>query len=248
MLQLLDMAVKRREAAVKVRDAAFKAREAAIKAENAVKAEKGFKVEKNVKPEKNTAKDLCGYDTRLDTVGATHAFSVFLKSEEGEAVFGRGRLDAPLEMQALLASQVRVKREEGEDDDHGHEEDDDGGDDDGSSVDGGVNGRGHGRSNGINGDAGGGPKLDPLTAGMCTKKKCKTHSSWMGILSKNVKHTMKELAADAKEKLDTETRVRANAASRYRRKMKEDNRVVVLYHSSEEEMTSEDEDEVMGGQ
>ncbi|KAK1780524.1 hypothetical protein QBC45DRAFT_408170 [Copromyces sp. CBS 386.78] len=82
---------------------------------------------------------------------------------------------------------------------------------------------------------------------MCTKKKCKTHSGWMGILSKNVKHTMKELAADAKEKLDTETRVRANAAGRYRRKMKEDNRVVVLYHSSDEEM-SEDEDEEMGGQ
>ncbi|CCC10327.1 hypothetical protein SMACR_02902 [Sordaria macrospora] len=245
MLQLLDMAVKRREAAVKVRDAAFKAREAAIKAEkNNIK---GIKVEKknnnNMKPEKNTTKDLCGYDTRLDTVGATHAFGVFLKSEEGEAIFARGRLDAPLDMQALLASQVRVKREAGEDDDdHDNEEEDDD-EDDGSVDGGGVNGRGH-RSNGMNGV--GGSKLDPLTVGMCTKKKCKTHSGWMGILSKNVKHTMKELAADAKEKLDTETRVRANAAGRYRRKMKEDNRVVVLYHSSDEVMS--DEDEEMGGQ
>lgn len=205
MLQLLDMAVKRREAAIMAG--------------------------------KGTAKDLCGYDTRLDTVGAIHAFSVFLKSDEGEAIFGRGRLEAPLDLLALLSSQVHVKHEDGEDDEDDEDEEED--EDDGS-VDG-VSGPG--RHNGINGV---GTKIDPLTAGMCTKKKCKPHSGWMGILSKNVKHTMKELAAEAKEKLDTETRVRASAAGRYRRKMKEDNKVVVLYRSSDEEMS--DEDEEMGGQ
>ncbi|KAJ4408256.1 hypothetical protein N0V85_004252 [Neurospora sp. IMI 360204] len=205
MLQLLDMAVKRREAAIMAG--------------------------------KGTAKDLCGYDTRLDTVGAIHAFGVFLKSDEGEAIFGRGRLEAPLDLLALLSSQVHVKHEDGDDDEDDEDEEED--EDDGS-VDG-VSGPG--RRNGINGV---GTKIDPLTAGMCTKKKCKPHSGWMGILSKNVKHTMKELAAEAKEKLDTETRVRASAAGRYRRKMKEDNKVVVLYRSSDEEMS--DEDEEMGGQ
>ena len=216
MLQMLDMAAKRREVALM--------------------AGRG-----TAKDGKSTAKDLCGYDTRMDTVGAIHAFSVFLKSEEGEAIFSKGRLEAPLDVLALLSSQVHVKREDGEDDqDNGDvkEEEEADAEDDGS-VDG-VNCRD--RRNGINRA----PKIDPLTAGMCTKKKCKTHSGWMGILSKNVKHTMRELAADAKAKLDTETRVRVNAAGRYRRKMKEDNRVVVLYHSSDEEMSDGDED--MGGQ
>ncbi|KAK1780523.1 hypothetical protein QBC45DRAFT_408168, partial [Copromyces sp. CBS 386.78] len=125
MLQLLDMAVKRREVAIKAREAAIKAREAVIKArEEAIKAEKNIKAEKHIKAErdlikadKGAAKDLCGYDTRLDTVGATHAFSVFLKSEEGAAIFGRGRLDPPLDLLALLASQIHVKREDGVDDD-----------------------------------------------------------------------------------------------------------------------------------
>ncbi|EGZ77463.1 hypothetical protein NEUTE2DRAFT_100394 [Neurospora tetrasperma FGSC 2509] len=205
MLQLLDMAVKRREAAIMAG--------------------------------KGTAKDLCGYDTRLDTVGAIHAFSVFLKSDEGEAIFKRGRMDAPTDLLALLSeSAVHIKSE------HEDEDDEQDGDDE-EDEEGSVNGvNGWDRRNGINGV----PKIDPLTAGMCTKKKCKPHSGWMGILSKNVKHTMKELAAEAKEKLDTETRVRASAAGRHRRKMKEDNRVVVLYRSSDEEMS--DEDEEMGGQ
>lgn len=229
MLQLLDMAYKRREAAIHAG--------------------------------KGTAKDLCGYDTRLDTVGAIRAFSVFLKTDEGEAVFSaaadkKGRLEPPLDMLPLLAKQarqqqVRIKQEDGEDNpvdmrdmDEEHDNDDE---EDGSMVDG-VNGGGGRHKNGVKEAGVDDGKLDPLTVGMCTKKKCKTHSGWFGILSKNVKHIMKELAADAKEKLDTETRVRANAAGRYRRKMKEDNRVVVLYHSSEEEMSGEDEDEVMGGQ
>ncbi|KAK3397891.1 hypothetical protein B0T20DRAFT_234451 [Sordaria brevicollis] len=219
MLQLLDMAYKRREAAIHAG--------------------------------KGTAKDLCGYDTRLDTVGAIRAFSVFLKTDEGKAIFANGsgggkggRLEPPLDMLPLLAEQaaqqqVRIKQEDEDDEEDGT-----------IMVVDRVNGGG--RHNGVKDAAAAvvddGGKLDPLTVGMCTKKKCKTHSGWFGILSKNVKHMMKELAADAKEKLDTETRVRANAAGRYRRKMKEANKVVVLYHSSEEEMSGDDEDEEMGGQ
>ena len=63
MLQLLDMAVRRREAAIAAG--------------------------------KGTAKDLCGYDNRLDTVGVVHQFSVFLSSPEGEAIFTNGQLGPP---------------------------------------------------------------------------------------------------------------------------------------------------------
>lgn len=68
---------------------------------------------------------------------------------------------------------------------------------------------------------------DPLTAGMCAKKKCKPHNGWSAILTKTVKHDMKELAAQAKEKLDAEQRIRDGAAVRFRRKMKERNEVIV---------------------
>ncbi|KAK3694799.1 hypothetical protein B0T22DRAFT_437850 [Podospora appendiculata] len=71
-------------------------------------------------------------------------------------------------------------------------------------------------------------EADPLTAGMCTKKKCKPHLSWATILGKSVKHSIKELAAQAKEKLDLEARVRDSAAGRFRRKLHENNSVTVV--------------------
>ncbi|GAB1311694.1 Set1 complex component spp1 [Madurella fahalii] len=160
MLQLIDMALKRREAAIAAG--------------------------------RGTAKDLCGYDFRLDTVGTTHQFALFIQSPRGEAIFKAGRLDPPGPPPPLPSSP--------------------------SSRDNPM----------INGTAGaeeGGD--DPLTAGMCAKKKCKPHNGWSAILTKTVKHDMKELAAQAKEKLDAEQRIRDGAAVRFRRKMKERNGVVV---------------------
>jgi COMPASS component SPP1 len=152
MLQLIDLALRRREAAIAAG--------------------------------RGTAKELCGYDFRLDTVGATHQFAVFLQSPRGEAIFKAGRLDPPPPNHPLE--------------------------------------NGGGSSSSSNGE-----DEDPLTAGMCVKKKCKPHNGWSAILTKTVKHDMKELAAQAKEKLDAEQRVRDGAAGRFRRKMKERNGVVV---------------------
>lgn len=40
--------------------------------------------------------DMCGYDGRLDTILARDAFSAFIKSSEGEAIFQAGQLGDPL--------------------------------------------------------------------------------------------------------------------------------------------------------
>ncbi|KAK0612919.1 hypothetical protein B0T17DRAFT_542139 [Bombardia bombarda] len=158
MLQLIDMAVKRREAAIAAAPG---------------------------KP--GAAKDMCGYDARLDAVDAPQQFAVFLQSPAGKAIFksgGSGRLEAPID---------------GSD---SFNDDDD----------------------------------DPLTAGMCTKRKCKPHSSWAAILTKSVKHSIKEQTAQAKEKLDAETRIKHSAAERFRRKLRENTSVVVVVDSDQEMM------------
>ncbi|KXX79263.1 Set1 complex component spp1 [Madurella mycetomatis] len=157
MLQLIDMALKRREAAIAAG--------------------------------RGTAKDLCGYDFRLDTVGTTHQFALFIQSPHGEAIFKAGRLDPPSSSPSSSSSPQDMM------------------------------------SNGATAAEEGGD--DPLTAGMCAKKKCKPHNGWSAILTKTVKHDMKELAAQAKEKLDAEQRIRDGAAVRFRRKMKERNGVIV---------------------
>lgn len=53
------------------------------------------------------------------------------------------------------------------------------------------------------------------TAGMCDRRRCKPHASWYNIFTKSTRHLIKELARQAKEKLDAETRVREAAATRY---------------------------------
>ncbi|KAL2016502.1 hypothetical protein VTK56DRAFT_3465 [Thermocarpiscus australiensis] len=160
MLQLIDMALKRREAAIAAG--------------------------------RGTAKDLCGYDYRLDAVGTTHQFALFIQSPQGESIFKAGRLEAPETYN------------------------------DSSTA---------GTTNPDEAD-------DPLMAGMCAKKKCKPHNGWSAILTKAVKHDMKQLAAQAKEKLDAEQRVRDCAAGRFRRKMKERN-MVVVYAEREEDCAEE---------
>lgn len=173
MLQLIDMALRRRESAI--------AASAPLGKGQAL------------------GKDFCGYDYRLDTVGATAAFAAFAKSPAGEAVFRAGRLDAP-------PPDPRSPAATGAAADGGGEEEKE------SKV----------------ADAASG-----ATAGMCVKKKCKPHLQWSGILTKAVKHQIKELAAQAKEKLDAEERVRDSAAVRYQRRLKENNWVTVIESDSE---------------
>lgn len=152
MLQLLEMAVKRRDAAIAAG--------------------------------RGTAKDLCGYDIRLDTVCVFHQFAAFLSSPEGEAIFRNSRLDAPTPGASDLPSDQ-------------------------------------------------GDVVDPLTGGMCIKKKCKPHAGWNAIMTKDVRHSIKQLTVEAKEKLGREGRVRDCAASRYKRKQTENNTVIVHAPGSE---------------
>lgn len=62
---------------------------------------------------------------------------------------------------------------------------------------------------------------NPATAGMCDRRRCKPHVSWYNIFTKSTRHIIKELARQAKEKLDAETRVREAAATRYFRRQHE---------------------------
>ncbi|KAK3310875.1 uncharacterized protein B0T15DRAFT_386252 [Chaetomium strumarium] len=165
MLQLIDMALKRREAAIAAG--------------------------------KGTAKDLCGYDYRLDSVGATHQFARFLQSPQGEAIFTSGRLDGP--DTAALTTSTTINNSSAEE------------------------------------ASAGGSEADPQLTNMCTKKKCKPHNGWSAILTKTVRHDMKELAAQAKELLDAEQRVRDGAAGRFRRRLKEGNAVMTLSCESEKD-------------
>lgn len=59
------------------------------------------------------------------------------------------------------------------------------------------------------------------TRGMCERRRCKPHASWYNIFTKSLRHVIKELAREAKEKLDAETRMREAAATRYFRRRHE---------------------------
>ncbi|ROV91589.1 hypothetical protein VSDG_07919 [Cytospora chrysosperma] len=58
----------------------------------------------------------------------------------------------------------------------------------------------------------------PAAAGVCDRRRCKPHASWYNTFTKSTRHVIKELARQAKEKLDAETRVREAAATRYYRR------------------------------
>lgn len=66
-----------------------------------------------------------------------------------------------------------------------------------------------------------GKDFNLATAGMCDRRRCKPHASWYNIFTKSTRHVIKELARQAKEKLDAETRVRDAAATRYFRRRHE---------------------------
>jgi COMPASS component SPP1 len=153
MLQLLDMASKRRDLALTSGTA---------------------------------TKDLCGYDPRLDAVGAPVPFRAFLQSPHGEAIFSAGKLGPPPPDYEIY------------------------------------------------------PPLDTTTdalmAGMCARKKCKPHGGWNALLVKNVRHRMKELAAQARELALMEERVRRSAAGRFQRRRVEENTVEVFDSEDDLEM------------
>ncbi|SPQ19476.1 23429968-81d1-4dbf-810b-feb5cf56b736 [Thermothielavioides terrestris] len=165
MLQLIDMALKQREAAIAAG--------------------------------KGTAKDLCGYDTRLDTVGATHQFALFLQSPQGETIFKTGRLDSLPDGTTISSDPANNNNNSNPNPNEPTTTD-----------------------------------LDTTSSapfqGMCLRRKCKPHNGWSSILAKGARHDIKELAAQAKELLDAEQRVRDGAAGRFRRRLKERNRVIVL--------------------
>lgn len=66
------------------------------------------------------------------------------------------------------------------------------------------------------------------TACMCDRRRCKPHASWYNIFTKSTRHVIKELARQAKEQLDAETRVREAAATRYFRRRHERTAVMRL--------------------
>lgn len=77
---------------------------------------------------------------------------------------------------------------------------------------------------------------DALMAGMCARKKCKPHGGWNALLVKNVRHRMKELAAQARELASMEERVRRSAAGRFQRRGVEENTVEVFDSEDDLEM------------
>ncbi|ROW16470.1 hypothetical protein VPNG_02771 [Cytospora leucostoma] len=125
-------------------------------------------------------KDACGYDPRLNLVGAPDEFSFFVKSPQGEAIYKNNSLTAE---GTWTEEQTRAMRDEAE--------------------------------------AQEGGEWDPATAGMCDRRRCKPHASWYNTFTKSTRHVIKELARQAKEKLDAETRVREAAATRYYRRRHE---------------------------
>ncbi|TLD07852.1 hypothetical protein PgNI_10351 [Pyricularia grisea] len=70
---------------------------------------------------------------------------------------------------------------------------------------------------------------------MCERHRCKPHYNWHASHARHVHFLLKELAADAKVKLDNENRVRDNAAVRYFRKRAEASTVIRFDDESDED-------------
>ncbi|KAJ9155551.1 Set1 complex component spp1 [Pleurostoma richardsiae] len=137
--------------------------------------------------------DACGYDFRLDVVGAQAQFAAFVKSPRGEAIFKANRLDAPSEQQQRQAPPP------------------------GAAGNGAV-----------------AAAEEPGGSNWCERRRCKTHAQWYALFTKSNRQQIKELAAQAKDKLDAETRVRDAAAVRHLRKKRERNWVEVIESDGEE--------------
>lgn len=149
-------------------------------------------------------KDLCGYDYHLDAVGATAAFASFAKSPRGAAIFAAGRIDAPDAPPpstdgAPGAAPVELQPPPPPP----------------AAWDDGITW------------AGLPPRTPDARDWVCRAKRCKPHMAWYSGMGRGVRHTIKQLAAEAKEKLEAEAQVRECAAVRFRRKVRENNWVEV---------------------
>lgn len=139
--------------------------------------------------------DGCGYDTALDTVGVQAQFAAFLRSPAGEAVFKTGKLES--------GPYVPPPVEE---------------------ADGGEEAAAAAAANALLASSSTsylGPWEHPAKVAktyMCERRRCKPHTNWYAIHTRHVHFLLKELAAEAKVKLDMETRVRKNAAVRFYRR------------------------------
>jgi COMPASS component SPP1 len=70
---------------------------------------------------------------------------------------------------------------------------------------------------------GSGPPPNAAGDWTCRARRCKPHGAWYNSMVKSVRHTMKQLAAEAKEKHEAEMRVQDCAAVRYQRRPREAN-------------------------
>ncbi|KLU83444.1 hypothetical protein MAPG_02504 [Magnaporthiopsis poae ATCC 64411] len=139
--------------------------------------------------------DGCGYDTALDTIGVQAQFAAFLRSPAGEAAFKTGKLES--------GPYVPPPVEE---------------------ADGGEEAAAAAAANALLASSSIsylGPWEHPSKVEktyMCERRRCKPHTNWYAIHTRHVHFLLKELAAEAKVKLDMETRVRKNAAVRFYRR------------------------------
>jgi len=83
------------------------------------------------------------------------------------------------------------------------------------------------------GDPTGADDEDSIVRGMCEKKRCKPHHGWYNMLSRTVRAQIKNLAAQAKEKLDEENDIKEAAEERFFRKKAEKNWVEVIEDEEE---------------
>lgn len=176
--------------------------------------------------------DGCGYDTALDTVGVQAQFAAFLRSPAGDAAFKVGKLES--------GPYVPPPPPDG----------DESGDPAAAAATAAANALLASSSTSYLG-----PWVHPTKVAetyMCERRRCKPHANWYAIHTRHVHFLLKELAAEAKVKLDMETRVRKNAAVRYFRRRVETN-MVIRYDSDDDETKQDDDggkdqDVVMAGQ
>ncbi|CAK7242355.1 MAG: COMPASS (complex proteins associated with Set1p) component [Sporothrix thermara] len=131
-------------------------------------------------------RDSCGYDERLQHVGAQPHFQRFLASPEGVALFRGEKLQAPqfdADGQPIDYAKSRKVKKEGGSEDEDEDEDDQ-------------------------------EAPNQETAGMCGKRKCKAHASWFSTLARDVRMQMQEFTRQAAALRDNETRIRLAAIQR----------------------------------
>ncbi|CAK7221225.1 COMPASS (complex proteins associated with Set1p) component [Sporothrix bragantina] len=129
-------------------------------------------------------RDSCGYDERLQHVGVQPHFQQFLASPEGVALYRGEKLQAPQF------------------------------DNNGRRIEYFKGGRVKSEDDGNDSDSDSGETFNQDTAGMCGKRKCKSHASWFSTLARDVRMQMHEFTRQAAALRDNETRIRLAAIQR----------------------------------